>query len=67
MKKQSIHPTARTTPAIRKEIQEAPHPISNSELARKYNINRATVIKWRKRKSVEDVSHAPNYRTKVIK
>jgi len=59
MKKQSIHPTARTTPAIRKEIQETPDSISNSELARKYNINRATVIKWRKRKSVEDVSHAP--------
>jgi transposase len=59
MKKQSIHPKARTTPAIRKEIQESAHSISNSELARKYNINRTTVIKWRKRKTVEDVSHAP--------
>jgi transposase-like protein len=59
MKKQSIHPTARTTPAIRKEIQEAPDSISNSELARKYNINRTTVNKWRKRKTIEDASHAP--------
>lgn len=58
MKKQSIHPRARTTPAIRKEIQEAPLSVSTAELARKYNINPNTARKWRKRSSVEDESHA---------
>ena len=59
MKKQLIHPKARTTPQTRKEIQEAPDNIGHSELARKYNINRATVKKWRNRKTTEDVSSAP--------
>lgn len=59
MKKQSIHPRARTTPAIRKEIQEAPSSVSTAELARRFSVNRNTVAKWRKRKSQEDVSHAP--------
>ena len=59
MKKQSIHPRARTTPAIRKEIQESPVSISHTELAKRYHINRATVSKWRKRNTTEDSSHAP--------
>ena len=57
MQKQAIHPRARTTPAIRKEIQESEESIS--ELARKYNVSRNTIYKWKSRDSVKDASHAP--------
>lgn len=53
----NLHKRARTTPAIRKEIQES--SISERSLARQYNISRETVRKWKKRDSVEDHSHQP--------
>lgn len=54
-----IHANARTTPKIRREIQES--DLSIEELAKKYNISHVTVIKWRKRKGegVADRSHRP--------
>lgn len=52
-----LHKLARTTPAIRKELQASNLP--ERELARQYNITRATVRKWKKRESLEDRSHRP--------
>ena len=46
-----------STPAIRMEIQTS--SLSERELARHYNITRATVRKWKKRESTEDRSHRP--------
>jgi len=57
---QAIHANARTTPRIRKEIQEAPATITNAELARRYGVHRHTIAKWRKRKSTEDRSTRPH-------
>ena len=57
MRKQAIHPRARTTPEIRKEIQESKESIS--ALARKYSITRHTVRKWKTRNTSNDSSHAP--------
>ena len=51
-----LHKLARTTPAIRLEIQKS--KLSNRELSKKYNISLDTVSKWRKRDSVNDRSHA---------
>ena len=53
-----LHKNARTTPAIRKEIRLS--PLSISQLARKYGITKATVLKWKNRDSVEDKSHRPH-------
>jgi len=50
-----LHKMARTTPVIRKEIREA--TLSERELARKYNITRDTVRKWKNREEQVDLSH----------
>jgi len=52
-----LHKNARTTPAIRKEIQQS--SLSERALAQKYGISRSTVRKWKKRESIEDRSHRP--------
>jgi len=52
-----LHKNARTTPAIRREIQQS--NLSERALAQKYGINRLTVRKWKKRNSIEDRSHRP--------
>ncbi len=51
-----LHKLARTTPAIRQEIQNS--KLMSKELSEKYGISLPTVYKWRKRKDVEDRSHA---------
>ena len=53
----SIHACARTTPALRREIQQS--SLSEREMARKYNVSRTTIRKWRHRDSVEDRSYRP--------
>ena len=53
-----LHSQARTTPAVRREIQAS--PLSDRQLARKHGLTRATVRKWRHRTSVEDASHRPH-------
>jgi len=53
-----IHSQARTTPKIRAEIQASNE--SDYALAKKYNLTRRTVRKWRKRQTVEDYSHCPH-------
>ncbi|NVK32604.1 MAG: IS481 family transposase, partial [Gammaproteobacteria bacterium] len=55
-----LHKNARTTPAIRREIQQAPASISTDELARRLELNRITVRKWRKRASTEDGPRRPH-------
>ncbi len=51
----SLHKLAKTTPAIRKEIQTSKS--SASSLAEKFGISISTVHKWKKRKDVMDKSH----------
>ena len=53
-----LHKNARTTPAVRREIQESTLPIR--ELAERYGLSRQTVSKWRGRSSTEDASHRPH-------
>lgn len=55
----NIHPQARTTAQLRQEIQIS--PLTNAALARKYNVHRHTIAKWRKRVSFEDKSHRPDH------
>ena len=53
-----LHQNARTTPAIRREIQAS--SLSGSQLAARHGIGKATALKWKKRVSVEDLSHTPH-------
>jgi transposase InsO family protein len=50
---QVLHARAATTVATRKKIQQSKKSIS--EIAREFNINRKTVMKWRKRDDVLDL------------
>ncbi len=50
-----IHPQARTTPKIRQEIKDS--GLSEREVAKTFNITRATAAKWLKRDDVQDRSH----------
>lgn len=54
----TLHKRARTTPAIRREIQQS--ELSERKLAAKYGISRDTVRKWKHRDTVEDCSHTPH-------
>ena len=54
----SLHKNARTTPAIRRELQASTEP--TKVLARRYHLSPITVRKWRRRDSTEDASHRPN-------
>jgi len=54
----TLHKRARTTPAIRREIQQS--TLSERKLAAKYSISRDTVRKWKKRETVEDYSQTPH-------
>src|SRR5215216_3014208 len=47
----SIHPNARTTPAVRAEIARSGEP--TGELARRFGVSTETVRKWRKRGPAE--------------
>ena len=54
----SLHKCARTTPAIREELRAATG--SDAELARRYNLSRMTVRKWRNRPDSADRPHTPH-------
>ena len=54
-----LHKNARTTPAIRLELQAQAPSVSNRELAES-NLNCHTVAKWRQRTGTEDASHRPH-------
>ena len=53
-----LHKNARTTPAIRRELQTAEG--SNKALAKRYNVTPPTIAKWRAREDVSDASHCPH-------
>ncbi len=53
-----IHPQARTTPKIREEIKAS--TLSERALAKKYNVARSTVRKWKSRTHTQDLSHQPH-------
>ncbi|EGV34093.1 Integrase catalytic region [Thiorhodococcus drewsii AZ1] len=53
-----LHKNARTTPAIRRDLQASTLP--NKVLAAQYNLSVQTVRKWRRRTVVEDASHRPH-------
>ena len=50
-----IHPQARTTPKIRREIKDS--GLTDRQAAKVFNITRATAAKWLKRDDVQDRSH----------
>ena len=51
---QTLHGSARTTEAIRREIQHSQESLK--VLASRYGINPKTVAKWRKRQEVQDAA-----------
>lgn len=55
---QRLHKNARTTFALRQEIRNSSETISS--LAKRYNLSRKTVSKWKHRRNVEDASSKPN-------
>lgn len=59
-----LHPCAKTTPRIRKEIQESNETIV--VLAEKYNINHKTVLKWKHAKSTQDKRSGPKKPKSVL-
>ncbi len=62
---QVLHPGAKTTHAVRAEIQRSQASIA--ALSKRYGINPKTVCKWKKRQSVEDAPMGPkNPRSKVL-
>ena len=50
---QILHKCAKTTERIRVEIQQSKESIQ--KIAKRYNVNPKTVIKWRSRDSVSDM------------
>lgn len=54
---QKLHKNARTTLSIRREIQENKESINS--LAKKLGLSWKTVAKWKKRKTIEDLSSKP--------
>ena len=61
---QVLHGSAKTTHAVRAELQRSQAPVA--ELAKRYGINQKTVIKWRKRQSVEDLPMGPKERRSSV-
>ncbi len=51
-----LHANARTTPAVRAEIQASQEPVS--VLARRFGVTEVTIRRWRRRSEVTDRSHA---------
>lgn len=49
---QILHGSAKTTHAVRGELQRSQASVAS--LAKRFSINEKTVLKWRKRQSVED-------------
>ncbi|MCP4570008.1 MAG: IS481 family transposase, partial [FCB group bacterium] len=54
----ALHKRARTTPAVRREIQHS--ELSERKPAERYGISRSTVRKWKYRDTTDDFSHRPH-------
>ena len=61
---QVLHGSAKTTHAVRAELQRSKAPAA--ELARRYGINAKTVRKWRFRATVEDEPMGPKERRSSV-
>src|SRR3546814_15348913 len=61
---QLLHGSAKTTHAVRAELQRSQAPVA--QLAKRYGINEKTVIKWRSRPSVEDMPVGPTERRSTV-
>ncbi len=61
---QVLHGSAKTTHVIRAEIQRSDASIA--KLAMRYGINPKTVVKWKKRDSVEDRKTGPEPKSTVL-
>ena len=61
---QVLHGCAKTTHAVRAELQRS--EASAAQLAQKFGINEKTVLKWRKRQSVEDLPMGPKERRSTV-
>ena len=57
---QVLHGCAKTTHAIRGELQRSEASVAS--LAKRFGINEKTVIKWRSRQSVDDLPMGPKER-----
>ena len=61
---QVLHGSAKTTHAIRGELQRSQASVAS--LAKRFSINEKTVLKWRKRQSVEDMPMGPKERRSTV-
>jgi len=61
---QVLHGSAKTTHAIRSELQRSQAPVAS--LAKRFGINEKTVLKWRHRQSVEDMPMGPKERRSTV-
>ena len=61
---QILHKCARTTEATRREIQLCKESVVKT--AKRFGINHKTVLKWRKRNFVNDVSMGPKVRKSTV-
>ncbi|ROT93427.1 IS481 family transposase [Altererythrobacter sp. FM1] len=61
---QILHGCAKTTHAIRSELQRSQASVAS--LAKRYGINEKTVLKWRHRQSVEDMPMGPKERRSTV-
>jgi len=61
---QVLHGSAKTTHAVRAELQRS--QASAAELARRYGINQKTVRKWRSRQTVDDEPMGPKERRSSV-
>lgn len=61
---QVLHGSAKTTHAVRSELQRSQASVAS--LAKRYGINEKTVLKWRKRQSVEDLTMGPRERRSTV-
>ena len=62
---QVLHGSAKTTHAVRGELQRS--PASVAQLAKRFGINEKIVLKWRVRQSVDDLPMGPKeHRSTVL-
>jgi transposase-like protein len=61
---QILHGSAKTTHAIRGELQRSQASVAS--LAKRFSINEKTVLKWRHRQSVEDMPMGPKERRSTV-
>lgn len=61
---QILHGSAKTTHAIRGELQRSQASVASR--AKRYGINEKTVVKWRHRRSVKDMPMGPKERRSTV-